>query len=262
EYAVQVDTSVQERRPAISRAPDGSFVVAWTVRSDSLRARRLDPTGQPEGDEMILDTVNNFRGVALSHNADGEFLATWRRLSSPPGGRLFDADGQPLGPQITFPTTPGSSAAPAVAFNDGRFLVLPITTLGAMSGQFYDASGALLGDEFAVAEGVNSFFGTGVAPAPEGEFQVVWNAPDGGGAGIFTRRISSTGTLLGQARRLNSAVPGDQQRPDVAVDSTGRPILVWRGLEGIYGCFETPGEEIFNDGFEAGDTSAWSAEVP
>ncbi|MEO1086106.1 MAG: hypothetical protein AAFY88_17845 [Acidobacteriota bacterium] len=268
EFAVQVDTSVQERRPAISRAPDGSFVVAWTVQGESLRGRRLDAVGQPVGDEWLLDGNNAFRGVALAHNADGEFLVTWRRSGAPASGRLFDADGLPLGPEITFSTPPITNAAPAVAFNDGRFLVTPIASDLSMRGQFYDSSGAQLGAEFAVADDVNPLFGTAIDSAPMGEFQVVWNEPDTGGAGIFSRRFSSTGAPVGQTRRLNSTVPGDQQRPDVAVDMTGRPIVVWRGPQdfpsggAVFGCFELPGEDIFLDGFESGDTSAWSAEVP
>ncbi|MEM1182004.1 MAG: hypothetical protein AAGM22_26895 [Acidobacteriota bacterium] len=268
EYAVQEATSLQERRPAISRAPDGSFMVLWTVQEDSLRARRLDAAGVPLGAELVLDADNrNFRGVALSFNDNGDFLAGWRRLFAEPGARLFDSNGAPLGPELQSPSGTAGFSISTSTYNDGQFL-LTETTGETTRGQFYDPDGEPVGTEFEIASGQNALFGTAVAAAPAGEFQVVWSASDGQGGGVFTRRLTSTGAAAGASQQVNITTIGDQQQPGVGVDGTGGIVVVWQGspasMLGVTARFdiEELGPDIFADGFESGDASSWSEVFP
>ncbi len=63
----------------------------------------------------------------------------------------------------------------------------------------------------------------------EGEFQ------DGDSLGIFGRRVSAAGTLLGPEFQINQATLGDQKQPSVAVDAAGRFTVVWTGQDGSGG---------------------------
>lgn len=273
EYAVHVDTSVQERSPAISRAPDGTFVVVWTVRYDTVRGRRLDSSGLPVGDEFALDPSGP-RGISVSHNQNGDFLVAWRPSFVAVNARLFDPDGVPLGPALEVPGTEASFIGPASAFSGDRFLVAAgVRSPASLRGQLYDPAGTLIGEDFLISDSFNWVIGAAAAPTADGGFQVIWAEPDGGGVGLFTGKFTASGVPDGPTRMVNETVPGNQQEPDLAVDDTGRPILVWRGpwdpnssakTIGVFGRFDLAplGDEIFADGFESGDTTVWDVDVP
>ncbi|MEO1369326.1 MAG: hypothetical protein AAFX50_19275 [Acidobacteriota bacterium] len=252
-YPVEEGVSAAERQPALSKAPDGSFLVTYSVTGDSLRGRRLDPDGVPVGAELLLDTGDHFAGSSVSHNDNGDVLAVWRRTGGP-AGRLFDSAGLPLGPEIDLPGMPSISTRPTSTFAGGRFLATAVTD-GQAQGQFFDPAGTPLGSPFVIGDDVFTLLGVAGAPSTNDEVQLVWTGPDGLGVGIFTGRFSNTGVLVDDVRRVNSSTSGDNLQPDVAVDDTGRPVIVWRGrvngAVGVLGCFELPGEEIFLDGFES-----------
>ncbi|MEO1085520.1 MAG: hypothetical protein AAFY88_14870, partial [Acidobacteriota bacterium] len=222
QFDIQEDTSEVERRPEISKAPDGSFVVTWTARDDSLRARRLDAGGQPVGGELILDIDSGTAlGSSLSHNDSGDFLVVWRR-SMTSVGQLFDANGVPLASELDIPGEALGTSAPAVAFSGDRFLAVAITQTPipfTLSGQFFSAAGLAIGDELIIDASVSQAITPAVAAAPGGEFEVLWNQADGNGSGVFRRRVSSTGELLGVEARVNREFLGDQLKQDVKVDA-------------------------------------------
>lgn len=70
-----------------------------------------------------------------------------------------------------------------------------------------------------------------VASGSDGRFAVVWQSQgqDGSGYGVYLRRHDASGAPLSLADfRVNTYVTGDQDRPAVASDPTGRLVVAWR----------------------------------
>jgi len=102
--------------------------------------------------------------------------------------------------------------------------------------------GAPLGPEFRV----NSYTTSNqlypsVAREPGGNFVVVWtsNTQDGSGLGVFGQRYDAAGAPLGGEFRVNTYTTGAQYLASVAMDSTGRFVVVWNsiGQEGNFSIF-------------------------
>ncbi len=71
EFQVNTYTTEQQRRPVVSHAPDGSFVVVWSSRiqdgggGDSVQAQRFDSNGDPPrcpSLRMALNPATHRRG--------------------------------------------------------------------------------------------------------------------------------------------------------------------------------------------------------
>lgn len=70
-----------------------------------------------------------------------------------------------------------------------------------------------------------------VAMADNGNYVVVWqdgSGVDGSGIGIYAQRYDASGTALGVQFKVNSQTSGDQQWPEVAMDSAGNFVVVWQ----------------------------------
>jgi hypothetical protein len=92
--------------------------------------------------------------------------------------------------------------------------------------------GMPLGPEFRI----NSYT-TGMQALPHvasdaaGNFVVVWEGSqgqDGSGAGIFGQRYDNSGTPVGPEFRVNTHTSDQQQNPQIAADSAGNFVVVWR----------------------------------
>lgn len=98
--------------------------------------------------------------------------------------------------------------------------------------QFFAPSGAPLGKPIYVAQGNNIFFDRPrVALARDGSAVVAWSTIDASGSKVLVRRYGPGGHPLGHtivvassARRLDS--------PDIAADSAGNFVVVWRDADG------------------------------
>jgi hypothetical protein len=137
--------------------------------------------------------------------------------------------------------------------------------------QAFDGAGAPVGPEFQV----NTFTTfnqayPAVGATGGGEFLVVWGdqqegllTPDGN-AGIFGRRFSAAGQPVDAEFHVNTYVTARQVFPDVAASTAGRFVVSW--LSNLqdgdgYGVAarRMMADRIFADGFESGNTSAWSS---
>ena len=69
-----------------------------------------------------------------------------------------------------------------------------------------------------------------IAVDTDGNFVVVWESPgeDGDGFGIYGQRYLASGAADGMAFRVNEVTTGDQQRPSVAADNSGRFVVAWQ----------------------------------
>jgi len=77
-----------------------------------------------------------------------------------------------------------------------------------------------------------------VAANAQGSSVVVWSGPDGDGSGIFARRYLPDGSAAGPEFRVNPDPGGAQTEPAVAIDGSGRFIVVYVAADddgsGIY----------------------------
>ena len=73
-----------------------------------------------------------------------------------------------------------------------------------------------------------------VAALAGGGFVVTWQSQDQDGSvkGIYAQRYNAAGVAQGAEFRVNDTVAGNQQHPDIAVNSMGRAVVTWlRGNE-------------------------------
>jgi hypothetical protein len=96
-----------------------------------------------------------------------------------------------------------------------------------------------------------------VAVDADGSFVVVWQSDnqDGSGSGIYGRCFSAGGIPEGNAFRVNQTTPLNQSAPAVAMDATGRFLVVFQTSNNPGG----NGEDILARGYGAG-CSALGAE--
>ncbi len=88
---------------------------------------------------------------------------------------------------------------------------------------------------------------------------------DGSDRGIFGQDFDALGTPSGGEFQINSHTSGSQGQSSIDHAPDGSFVVVWRSPQdgsnmGIVGQRFLP--PIFGDGFESGDTSAWSSTAP
>ena len=216
--------------PALAPHPDGGFVLAWNDErtipgDDPILAQRFSPAGEPlTARERVDDQLPlELRGSPSIVADDDGFLVAWHAR----------ADGA----------------------EDYRIRAKTV-----------DASGLPVGTELALSVPA---LGSAVSPGPAtsgGETLLVWSSElsagtDDSGSSIQARFLAASGQPVSAPFQVNESTLGDQWRPLAAGLGQGRFVVVWReddyGLRGRI--LEGP---LFADGFESGDTSAWSATVP
>lgn len=69
-----------------------------------------------------------------------------------------------------------------------------------------------------------------LARTPDGRSVLVWTDADDAGKGVYARLYGPDGQPASDPIEVNNPTdPGDQQRPDVAVDADGNFVVVWQG---------------------------------
>jgi len=246
QFQVNTYTVGQQILPAVSVGPVGAFVVAWqSTGSDgtdtsgtSILAQRFSAAGSPLGGEFQVNSYTTGEQAlpAVATAANGRFLVTWQSDGS-------DGD-----------DSSGSS----------------------IQGQRYHPTGAPLGDQFQVnSYTTSSQSRPSVAADPSGQFVVTWqsnSSPDDDSSSwsIQGQRYDLDGALIGSQFQVNTFTPSSQEATSVVADPRGGFTVVWDS-SGSSGS-DSSGQSIqaqrylqtliFEDGFESGDTSAWSSTSP
>ncbi|MGB5294642.1 MAG: hypothetical protein WBP34_06805, partial [Thermoanaerobaculia bacterium] len=143
-----------------------------------------------------------------------------------------------------------------------------------IQGRRYSSDGMAIGGEFQVNTYTTSFqTAPAVATDPSGDFVVVWGSLGSSGddfsvSSVQAQRYDSEGVAIDGQFQVNTYINLDQYLPAVATDARGTFVVVWDSIgsagtdnsgSSIQGQrYEGP---IFTDGFESGDTSAWSSTV-
>ncbi len=261
----------------------------------SIQGQRFASDGNPLGDEFQINTFTTGWQLvpAVAVDSKGNFVVAWTSaccddvypFSWEIQGQRFASDASPLGDelQITTGYTTAFQWRPAVAMDStGDFVVVWAagdsaggdTSSGSIQGRRFTSDAKPLGSQFQV----NTYTTSGqddpvIAVAPAGDFVVVWhsNGSSGDDASSFSiqgQHFAPDASPLGDEFQVNSYTSDQQQFPAVAMDPAGDFVVVWlsQGSSGddtsersVQG--QRFRVSIFIDGFESGDTTAWSKTV-
>lgn len=199
----------------LSTDPQGGFVAAWLTENTEqgppevpapppngeIHLRRFAASGEPLGDEFLLDPGSEFayRGYSICHGAGGGFFVAASRVRPDPPGpyevllRRFDAAGAPAGPEKTAAVSNDPAGALHLACGPDALLLLWVRfdVPDPLFGRLFSLTGEPIGAPFLVAErggrGEAAMLGAG-------RFLAAW-APyqeDPSGHDLFARAYESS----------------------------------------------------------------------
>ena len=265
QFQVNTYTTDMQQFPKIAIGSGGEFVVAWssdpTYVPDplalprqgsmplglppdgdrdgrSIRARRYAPNGSAIGDEFRVNTITQYNQDRPDIDVDstGNFVVVWE-----------------------------SEAYSA-----------PDLEPASVQAQRFDANGIFVGAELQInAYTTSGQYGPSVSFVDDGNFVVVWDSSGSFGSdssylSIQGRVILSDGSPSGGEFQVNSYTTNSQSQAVVATRPGNEFMVAWlsNGSPGPDNSgFSVQAQrfgpsEIFADGFQSGDTSAWSSTVP
>ena len=295
EFAIASYTTGDEGDPAVIVTGEG-FVVVWSSDGsygddsfESIQLQRFDSAGAMQGQQLQVNTLpDNIQAPPEIAGAPGSgFVVVWPTGYFAPDpflysiqGQRFDSTGSAAGAEFRVDDLNTYVFHPDVAMTvDGEFMVVwrssetPGDDVSGLVGRVFDSSGDPLGAGFLVNQRTGALESDpAIAALSDGTFQVVWSADDpnqGTDRDIVARVFDSAGSALTGEQVVNSFTTDLQFRPRLATtDSAGAVVVAW-------GSRMSPGDDsdetsvllrrfrnaVFVDGFESGDTTAWSATV-
>ncbi len=276
-FLVNTDTSLEQVRPAVAMASDGRAIVTWWSGA-RIKARRFDASGAAAGDEFVVATASGMGGLsspAVDFARPGTaFTIAWSDSNQFVDARQFSADATPLGPAFSVSGVDPDGyliLGPQVAGDDQERMLVTWGVLEgfenvATAGRWIDSAGSLSPEIEMVPSAANTPNAGRLSMVPSGDFIVTWSAYSAGsydGSPVTGSRFAADGTAQGDVTLApaGSAPMLAQRRPSDVRDF----VVVWSE----YGDAEHDvwgrlfrAEPQFEDGFESGDTSAWSLTVP
>ena len=248
---LRIDTSDFgfQDQPSVAMAANGSFVVAW------------------QSGYYILPVVGTRSGSSTGSNPGSNTGSNYMQVRA----RRFAPGGQPLGDDFAVSTdTSHEQVRPDITMSaDGRFVVVwqsggyfgaPDGSNVSIRARLFDAAGNPQSGDLAVnTYTTGSQVDPTVAFEGDGRFLVTWssNSSADGEGGIFGQAFEAGGVPAGAELQLNAFTTSIQRSPAIA-SRGGRSVVVWEGPE-IHGRLLCG---LFCDGFESGDSCAWSTTVP
>jgi hypothetical protein len=239
--------SVYYMSRAVSKMPDGRFVVVWVDErngDDDVYGKRFAADGSAIGTDFRVNAYTTGAQAAASVQArpDGSFVVAWSSYAGQDGdyasvqGRVFDANGTPVADefQVNTYTTNNQTGARLCSAQDGSFVIVwqSRDEDGAnwgIFGQRYDSAATPVGSELAINQYTTSTqTGAHVTCAAGGGFAVAWTSfgQDGDGHGVEARRYASDGTPLGPEFQVNSSSAGHQYAHDIEGPGDGSFVVV------------------------------------
>jgi hypothetical protein len=268
--------------PSVDMDDGGGFVVAWSRYGD-IAARRFDSAGTRLGSRLSVNTYTTGQqgDPSIAVEADGDFIVVWDRNvpDSPPNepivARRYASDGSPSGVEFQVSTYQQWAASPSVTQDpSGHFVVAWSDYLGGgpgyngILGREVSSSGAVQGTDFTISTETEWAHHPSVSAGSDGHFLVAWVSLHGGESEVRGREILADGTPVNDAFQVYAYATGYQNFPSVA-GANGQFVVVWQGTAstGIDYDWNIQGQRlmghalVFADGFESGDTNAWSTTI-
>ncbi len=289
EFQVKKSLYQSEDHPDVGMDNGGNFVVVWESNDDGsasgIGGQQFSSTGARIGDEFEVNstTGNIQRHPTIAMRGSGHFVVVWESLvqdgnSDAVVARLFGPAANPIGEDFVVNTyTTDSQQRPDISITDsGDFVVVWDSrnqdgSSNGIFGQLFDGAATPIGAEFqANTYTTGGQFWPAVAITPWNEFVVSWEAyHDGDSLGIFGQAFDSNGVRMGGEFLVNTATQFRQRSPAMAVGAGGDFIITFTDNfqesfvnEGVRGRRYLSASAIFTDGFESGDTAAWSSSLP
>jgi hypothetical protein len=194
-----------ENWPAVAGAPSGAFAAVWegTTANDpkGVSGRFFTSAGVGAGANFRANgNAADQYDAAVARDTQGNFIVVWSEVANGNSeimARRFKANGTPVG--AVFKVNQDAAGTPTIPAD----------------------------------------FKPAVAGTNDGGFIVVWMSllPAGGSfpgttPEVLSRKISSAGAPVGTQVKISTGlVNGD--RPDVCVDTVGRPVAVWTSVDGF-----------------------------
>ena len=240
-WVVNTMTDDSQSTPALAIDADGDAVIAWVSQGQDgyeggvyAQRYRTGLTGSVSG--MFFDDRNG----DLARNWDEPGLQGWLvYLDLDDDGAVDLADPRAAtGPDGTYSIgrVPAGAytlrAVPQVGWTFSR-ATRSVSVLAAQSVTGADLAASAkrpplelvpAGEPFSAAFSGDA---PNVASDADGNFIVVYQAPDASSSGIFARRYEANGAPLGPAFAVNSHTASRQHTPAVAADADGDFIIAW-----------------------------------
>lgn len=287
EFPVNQGTVGDQNDAVVAPASDGGFVVAWESNAlldpyEDLLARRFDSSGDPVGDEVQLNvfTIGDQEDLDIAVDAAGNFVVVWESEAQDGSydgvfGRRLGTDGQPVGGEFAVNTyLPGEQDDPGLAVRaDGTFVVVweddtQFDGDDSIWGRFFDSTGSPITAPFQAETAPGVQFLPRVAFDGDGHAVIVWEgeeSDDAFQADVYFRIFDDSGQPVTDQDVVPLLDEGNQTVPVVVFGSDGEGVVAWTDdvLEANSGIAARRllTSSIFANGFETGDTSAWSTVV-
>lgn len=302
EYALTSVTSGYQQNPAIMVRDNNGFVVYFTNgdpgsgdgAGTAISGQEVDIDGTVLGNPFLVNTETaGLQWVpSVARDATGDFVVVWQSYyqdgdSSSVHGQRFSSSGvaQGLEFQVNTYTTARQRTAVVAKRSNGDFVVVwnsgNYSSAGSdgngqgVAGQGFASDGTLIGGEFVVnTTTTDQQYYASIAPYGASRFLVTWSsggpfAQDGDRFGVFGQVIEIDGNKIGDEFQVNTYTTGDQWFPHMAGAEDSTFMVAWHSdgsAESDNDSYSVQAQVLqtvlFADGFESGDTSAWSSTFP
>jgi len=281
EFQVNTFTEGHQAFCNVAMHSSGRAVIVWQSSGQDgdlsgVFAQRYDETGTPVGDEFQVNTftAHNQSSPVVEMDAEGNFVIAWDSTGPNYGGnaRLYSADGTPLGVEFIV----GSKEIAIAVRDTGEFIVTWVQDDASYTGVYarrFQADGTPMGDVFQVNSNTSRRQREpAVAVSNSGRFVITWQSESGetsssASYGIYAQLYNADGTRDGLEFHVNTKEYSWQTTPSVAMDDTGRFMILWfsgsnrPGEGGSWGqVFAADGSRIGGD-FSLGDSAIPSSEA-
>jgi hypothetical protein len=208
---------------SLSTRGDGGFVAAWEGSAPSVLARVFKPDHSAASSEILVDPAGADPAVAVG--PQGGFVVAWKK--SQILARRFTPQGGAVGGTFVVDSSAGTGNLRIGKDANGDFLIL-WSAGSTVHGRRYSADTRPIDGLLTMQAGADY----DAAVGGQGNFVLVWEAPDPGshGTNVFARRFKSTGAPLGPQVRVNQHAKGSQAAPEVGIGADGGFVVVWQSL--------------------------------
>ena len=263
---------------AIGKSSNDYWVVweQYQTPTTQLRVRRI-PIGGSPGPSIQANswTTGSHYAPRIAASPTDQAMITWRSEDCFPDdssegcirGRYIDSAGT-LGPSdfLINSITTGYQAIPSVAASTDGFVVVwrsSECTGSCIRGRRLNSEGIPLASDFRVDEaGSDSVAGPDVTAASNGTFLVSWVRTESGNSLAYARAFDAEAVPQTSEFRVNSSTTSEPYETAIAQGLDGQFVVVWSHGYSMWGRSFKLWNSLFQDGFESGDTSAWSVSLP
>jgi hypothetical protein len=228
-------------------------IEVWTELSENsstsgVFAQVLTSDGLPVGKPIVVspDGISFQKLPTAARDSDGNFFIVWEAESTTTGldeifGQWYDNDGTPLSEVFKISSSVhGQQAEPSVTADPYNNAAVSWTRYpldddpGSIRVQIFDVKGPSNKEILNLPSHLGGVATMSLIQADgQGNLWVAWTEEDreNGGGDVYAQRILRSGTLDGEALRVNSIHAGVGRLVALQVQREGSFRLIWEGLD-------------------------------